>query len=70
MMISAYQTRVGEGTQFDAPLQMIDPEVGATLRISIEAPRNVWRERKLYMRLIACNAQGTTFLDRCIISRV
>ena len=36
MMISAYQTRVGEGTQFDAPLQMIDPEVGATLRIAIE----------------------------------
>ncbi len=36
MMISSYQTRVGEGTQFDAPLHLVDPEVGAALRISLE----------------------------------
>jgi len=35
-MMSSYQTRVGEGTQFDSPMHLVDPEVGAALGLSLD----------------------------------
>src|SRR5579862_920232 len=36
MMISNYQMRVGEGTQFDAPLHTADADASAALRVSLD----------------------------------
>jgi len=36
MMIANYQRQVGEATQFDAPLHLIDPDASAGLRLTLE----------------------------------
>ncbi|MGC9950882.1 MAG: sigma-70 family RNA polymerase sigma factor [Bryobacteraceae bacterium] len=44
MMISSYQMRVGEGTQFDAPLHVADPDASAGLRLSLEDDAEVFEQ--------------------------